>query len=209
MTVELTGIFCDDEKLWCCWEPQFHEHLQPTCTYTKIMGYVQVTSMSFWSRFIQGGLTISLPSCADFINPRVFGFHSQLPLFLALLFCVMHTSHFFRGLTLPLEGKLPVMHYDPRRTRNPELLNNWVFILLKQSLRLAQRSDNCYILQPKGGDGWGRWLMHAQLMGGVEEELWCQPRWVKTVLLGNTVLPASFIRNRLLIKWSSIIRMDS
>lgn len=82
-------------------------------------------------------------------------------------------------------------------------LKNWVFMLLKQRSRLAQRSDNCYILHPTGGPGWGRTACSAERLG-LRREYSVSQGGVKAALLGDTVLPVSFIGKGLFTNLSSI-----
>lgn len=53
------------------------------------MGYAQVTSVILIQFASITDCQLLSKSCADFINPRIFGVHSKLPLFLALLFYVL------------------------------------------------------------------------------------------------------------------------
>lgn len=68
---------------------------------------------------------------------------------------------------MSLVGKLSVMYHDPeepesQKCNHGKLLKNWIFILLKQSSRLAQRSENCSAQRRP----WlGQKLVHAQLKG--------------------------------------------
>lgn len=129
----------------------------------------------------------------------IFGF--------AFATCCAHINFFleFQRWTLSLVGKLPVMHHDPkepetRKCNHGKLLKNWIFILLKRSSRLAQRSENCFTVQPKGGHGWGRSWCMLNWKDGTGEELWYRPRWGEDSTLREYCPASKLYRERTINK---------
>lgn len=139
MMVEPAGVLCSSEKLWWCGEQQCHENLQCICTSTKVVGYTQVTSASFWSS-LHLGLTASC-----FQNPVLASQTPEMRLSFPIAFifgfalvCAVHNLPLGpRGLTLTLGVGCLLMHHDPeepetQKCNQGKLPKNWISTLLKQ-----------------------------------------------------------------------------